>query len=107
MIRRKVETEARLVDDLLDLTRISSGKIQLHFEAVDVHAVIHNAVSILQSEINQRRLMVTLALRASEHHVWGDPGRLQQILLNILSNAIKFTPEEGNIWLRSMNDDGL
>ena len=55
MIRRNVETEARLVDDLLDLTRIARGKVQLHFEVVDAHASLRNAVAMFQKEIRRER----------------------------------------------------
>ena len=106
MIRRNVETEARLVDDLLDVTRIARGKLQLHFEVVDAHAACRAAVAMFQGEIDARRMEVTLALRAREFHVWADPGRFQQVLLNLVSNAIKFTPDEGSISLRTHNDGG-
>jgi PAS domain S-box-containing protein len=106
MIRRNVETEARLVDDLLDLTRIARGKIRLHFEVVDAHAVIRNVIDMLQPELDEKRLAVTTALRAKSPHVWADTGRLQQIFLNLLSNAVKFTPPEGTITVRSANENG-
>ena len=106
MIRRNVETEARLVDDLLDLTRIARGKVRLHFEVVDAHAVIRNVIAMLQPEMTQKDISVTLALRAKSSHVWADSGRLQQILLNVLSNSVKFTPAEGSITVRTTNDNG-
>ena len=64
MIRRNVETEARLVDDLLDLTRIARGKITLHFEVVDAHVALRNVIAMLQSEIDSRGLTLTTSLRA-------------------------------------------
>ena len=103
MIRRNIEVEARLVDDLLDLTRISRGKVQLHFEVVDAHAIVRNTLAMFQPEIDAKGLEAAIALRAREHHVWADPGRLQQIFLNLLSNAIKFTPQGGTIAFRSSN----
>src|SRR5688572_17787498 len=103
MLRRNVEAEARLVDDLLDLTRISRGKIQLHFEIVDAHAAVRNTLTMFQPDIDAKSLEASVALRAREHHVWADPGRLQQILMNLVSNAIKFTPEGGTITVRSAN----
>lgn len=104
MIRRNVETEARLVDDLLDLTRISRGKIQLHFEVTDLHTAARNAISMFQKQIDEKGLAVTLALRAKEFHVWADPGRLQQVFLNLISNAVKFTPQGGTITVKSYNE---
>jgi two-component system CheB/CheR fusion protein len=106
MIRRNVETEARLVDDLLDLTRIVRGKIQFDFEVVDAHAALRGAVSMVQREIVEKGLAMTVALRAKDHHVWADPGRLQQVFLNLLSNAVKFTPPGGGLALRSSDRDG-
>jgi PAS domain S-box-containing protein len=104
MIRRNVETQARLVDDLLDLTRIARGKMRLHFEVVDAHTVVRNVIKMFQNEIDEKALAVTTALRAQEYHIWADAGRFQQIILNLLSNAIKFTPKNGSITLRSSND---
>jgi hypothetical protein len=103
MIRRNVEAEARLVDDLLDLTRIGRGKIQLHFEIVDAHATLRSTLAMYQAEMDAKGLEASVALRAREHHVWADPGRLQQIFLNLMSNAVKFTPEGGTIFVRSNN----
>jgi PAS domain S-box-containing protein len=106
MIRRNVETEARLVDDLLDLTRIARGKIRLHFEVIDAHVIVRNVIDMLQAEITDKGLSVTLALRAKSSHVWADAGRMQQVFLNLLSNAVKFSPQDGNISVRSSNDNG-
>jgi PAS domain S-box-containing protein len=106
MIRRNVETEARLVDDLLDLTRIARGKLRLHFEVVDAHAIIRDVVSMLQTELDAKALAVTTVLRAKEFHVWADPGRFQQVLLNLMSNSLKFTPSEGAITLKTSNSNG-
>ncbi|MDB5297603.1 MAG: Chemotaxis protein methyltransferase CheR [Phycisphaerales bacterium] len=106
MIRRNIETEARLVDDLLDVTRIARGKVRLQFEEVDAHAAVRNVVGMLQSDVDAKGLAVTLALRAKDHQVWADPGRFQQVLLNLLTNAVKFTPEEGTITVRTANEAG-
>ena len=106
MIRRNVETEARLVDDLLDLTRIARGKVRLHFEVVDAHAVIRNVVTMLQPEIDEKFLTVSVSPHAKRHHVWADPGRFQQVVLNLVSNAVKFTPADGSIALRTSNENG-
>jgi PAS domain S-box-containing protein len=104
MLRRNVQTEARLVDDLLDLTRISRGKMKLHLEVVDLHDSLRNSIGMMQGEIDGKDLELTTALRAKTHHVWGDAGRLQQVFLNILSNAAKFTPPGGAIAVRTSND---
>ncbi len=104
MLRRNVETEARLVDDLLDLTRIARGKVQLQHEMVDVHEMLRATILMMQSEIDVKGLELTTALRARNHHVWADAGRLQQVFLNLLSNAVKFTPNRGTIALRTNGD---
>jgi PAS domain S-box-containing protein len=106
MIRRNVETEARLVDDLLDLTRIARGKIRLHFEVLDAHAALRNVMAMFARETDDKGLTVTVSLRAKRCHVWADPGRFQQMLLNLLSNAVKFTAEGGTVTVRTSNENG-
>ncbi len=103
IIRRNVELEARLIDDLLDVTRISRGKLQLSLQTVDVHRTMRLALEICQREIDEKRLKVELELRARLHHVRADPARLQQIFWNLLKNAVKFTPQGKRIVVRSIN----
>jgi HAMP domain-containing protein/signal transduction histidine kinase/CheY-like chemotaxis protein len=105
MIRRNVELEARLIDDLLDLTRISKGKVQLNFEVVDAHRLLQNALEIYQSEINRKNLRLQLDLAAEKVYLRADPARLQQIFWNLINNAVKFTPERGEINISTTNDD--
>ena len=106
MIRRNVELEARLIDDLLDLTRISKGKVQLNFEVVDAHRLLQNALEIYQSEINRKNLTLQLDLGAQKGYLRADPARLQQIFWNLINNAVKFTPEKGQISISTINDEG-
>jgi PAS domain S-box-containing protein len=101
MVRRNVETEAGLVDDLLDLTRVSRGQVTLHFEAVDVHDALRQGLGSVQRDIDEKNIHVSLALRAKRHFVWADPRRMQQVFFNLLSNAVKFTPAGGAIALRT------
>ncbi len=104
-IRRNVELEARLIDDLLDLTRISRGKLALHLEPTDLRQVIQHALETCdERELQARRLVQSLL--AEEHLVWGDAARLSQVFWNLLSNALKFTPPGGAIHLRSYWDAG-
>ncbi len=103
MIRKNVELEARLIDDLLDLTRISRGKLSLEKSLVDVHAVLHDAISIVRDELIQKQIILKLDLAAENHGVAGDPVRLQQVFWNILKNAVKFTPSGGRITVESRN----
>jgi PAS domain S-box-containing protein len=104
MLRRNIETEARLVDDLLDVSRIANGKLQLHYEVVDLHQAVRSAMTMIHAAMEAQEQELVLGLRATQHKVWGDPGRLQQILLNLLSNAVKFTPRGGQVAIRSSND---
>ena len=103
IIRRNVELEARLIDDLLDVTRISSGKLQLTAQNVDVHRTMALALEICQGEIEAKGLRLELELRAREHHATADPARLQQVFWNLIKNAVKFTPAGRRITVRSGN----
>ena len=104
IIRRNIETEARLVDDLLDLTRISQGKVQLFREEVDAHAIAANAIESIEPEATARGVDLHLRPAARRPWVWADGGRLQQILLNLLANSIKFTPRGGSVTLSTADD---
>jgi signal transduction histidine kinase/ActR/RegA family two-component response regulator len=103
IIRRNVELEARLIDDLLDITRIAHGKLQLTPESINAHRAIHRALEICQREIEAKHLEVRLDLAASAFHVKADPARFQQVLWNVIKNAVKFTPR-GSITIRSVNN---
>ena len=104
VIRRNVEMEARLIDDLLDLTRIARGKLQLNTQSTDVHQAALTAWSICRAAAEEKGLRVSIDLTASRHFVRADPARLQQILWNVLKNAIKFTPDGGTVAVRSVDD---
>ncbi|MEY2493859.1 MAG: hypothetical protein QOJ45_351 [Verrucomicrobiota bacterium] len=103
MVCRNVELEARLIDDLLDLTRISRGKLQLHLRKSDAHEVLGHAMEIVRDEITSRELSLAVELFAAEHHVLADSSRLQQVFWNVLKNASKFTPRRGAIVVRTIN----
>ena len=103
MIHRNVELETQLIDDLLDVTRIAKDKLQLRFAPVDAHLAISNVVEICRAEADSKKLHVHLNLRADTHNVAADAAKFQQIIWNLLKNAIKFTPEEGEIAISSLN----
>ena len=103
MIRRNVELEARLIDDLLDVTRIGRGTLHLDPRTVDAHDAVRQAVHICLGEIEQGRIALESDLTAAEHYVEADPARLQQIIWNLIKNATKFTPPGGSIAVRSRN----
>jgi PAS domain S-box-containing protein len=101
LIRTNVSLEARLIDDLLDLTYITRGKMSLDKQVLDVHDVLRDAVGNLRADIEARRLGLELELAAPHSLIVGDAVRLQQVFWNILKNAVKFTPEEGRIRVRT------
>jgi signal transduction histidine kinase/ActR/RegA family two-component response regulator len=103
VIRRNVELEARLIDDLLDLTRISKGKIELQLEVVDANEILREAAGICRSDIAEKRIDLVLDMSAKHPWVKGDATRLQQVFWNLIKNAVKFTAPQGRIVLESYN----
>jgi PAS domain S-box-containing protein len=104
-IRRNIELEARLIDDLLDITRIANGKIQLNLESVDVHGLVDCVVDICKEDIKNKQINFVIHKDASHSRVKGDSARLQQVLWNLLKNAVKFTPSKGTIEMATENDE--
>jgi PAS domain S-box-containing protein len=104
MLRRNVQLEARLIDDLLDLNRIVKGKLSLNLELVDAHELLQSVVTMFQSEINAKQLDVSIDLNAARHYVKGDSARLQQVFGNILNNATKFSTPGGHISIATSDD---
>ncbi|HEV3409080.1 MAG TPA: ATP-binding protein [Chthoniobacterales bacterium] len=103
MMRRNVELEARLIDDLLDLTRISRGRLQLDLAPADIHSLLAHTEQIVRNDARTKGIDLQFELHAAEHHALGDSGRLHQVFWNILKNAIKFTPAGGRVTLRTIN----
>src|SRR5687767_2353192 len=103
LLRRNVELEARLIDDLLDITRIVRGKVDLRLNVTDVHRVLAGAVEICRSDLTGKRLRLIETLGANDSHAEVDSVRIQQILWNLLRNAVKFTPAGGQIIVRTYN----
>lgn len=103
-IRKNVEMEARLIDDLLDLTRIERGKIILDKHFINLRAILQDAISQVREEINQKRIFLDLKLKAAHHTVFADAVRLQQIFWNLLKNAVKFTPDGGQITVETESE---
>lgn len=106
MIRRNVELEARLIDDLLDLTRITRGKLELHRREIDARRVVEHALATTEKELAEKGLRLEVALAPEDHRVWADAPRLTQVLWNLLSNAAKFTPPGGTVSVRSRVEQG-
>lgn len=100
-IRRSVDLEVRLIDDLLDLNRVSSGKLRLHMEDVDLSEPLKAALRTCEEDLRRKCIDLELEFCDRELHVNGDPLRLQQIFWNLMRNAIKFTPAGGRVTVRS------
>jgi PAS domain S-box-containing protein len=97
VIERNAVTQARLVSDLLDVSRIISGKLNLAMRPVDVPAAIHAAVEVVRPAADAKRLALAVLVDADVGAMVADPDRFQQVLWNLLSNAIRFTPANGHV----------
>jgi PAS domain S-box-containing protein len=97
MIRRNIELETRLIDDLLDISRIVSGKLALRSRPVDLNEKVKHVAQICREQILEKAIHLHLSLDSRLGLLTGDPSRLQQVLWNVLKNAAKFTPEGGAI----------
>lgn len=106
MIERNIGLESRLIDDLLDLTRITNGKLALRAERCDVHSLLWHAVEIVRGEAEQKGVRIEVQTRAALAGLTGDPARLQQVFWNLLKNAVKFTPAGGSVLASTRNTDG-
>lgn len=107
MIRRNVQLEAHFIDDLLDLTRVTRGKLELVREPMDLHEAVRRAVEISMGDIEGKVQRLTVDLEAGRSGLEGDFMRLQQVFWNLLKNASKFTPDGGSIRVASRNVPGL
>ncbi len=103
MMRRNIELEARLIDDLLDLTRISRGKLSIAPVVADIHELIGHTAEIVRSDELGKQVRIVFILEAARHHTLGDPARLQQVFWNLIKNALKFTPSGGTITVSTKN----
>ncbi len=105
MVCRNVELEARLIDDLLDLTRITRGKFQMQLVRADLHELLRQAIDIVREDISARHLHLSVELNASSYFATVDSSRLQQVFWNLLKNASKFSPQGGTITVRTTNPE--
>lgn len=106
MIERNIQLEAHFIDDLLDVTRISHGKMEIVREDMDLHQAARRAAEISAPDLENKGQPLIVELDAAEYRLSGDFARLQQALWNLLKNASKFTPQGGVIRLHSHNEDG-
>lgn len=105
MLRRNVSMEARLIDDLLDLTRIARGKLRLDLRPHDACELLKQTMQICETGIKAKQLHVALDLKAEHCGIMADGPRFQQVFWNLLNNAVKFTPAKGHIAIRAYNND--
>ncbi len=104
-IERNIGLESRLIDDLLDLTRIARDKLPMRSEQCELHLIIGHAIEIVRDEAHTKRIAMERELKARHSGFLGDPARLQQVFWNLLKNAVKFTPTGGRIIIRTRNRD--
>jgi signal transduction histidine kinase len=105
MIKRNVQLEARLIDDLLDLTRITHGKFQILRAPVDLHALLTQTEDIARADGLGKSVHMEYRMRAERSRVLADGTRLLQVLWNLLKNALKFTPAGGKVTISTRNED--
>jgi signal transduction histidine kinase/ActR/RegA family two-component response regulator len=106
MVHRNIDLEVKLIDDLLDVTRIARGKLHLNRQPLNLHPLVRSALHICQAELKARNIELRCELEAGHDHISADPSRLHQVLWNIIRNAIKFTPEGGTVSIRTSNPPG-
>jgi signal transduction histidine kinase/CheY-like chemotaxis protein len=105
-IERNARAQARLIEDLLEVSRIVTGKLRLQVRECDLAAIVDAAAEIVQPAAAAKKLTLSVDLRIRPAMTSGDPDRLQQIVWNLLSNAVKFTPHDGHISVRLERDTG-
>jgi len=107
-IERNVKTQARIISDILDVSRINSGKLRLDREWTDPAELIASSIEALSGSIEEKRLQVDADVEQAHQPAWLDPARFQQIFWNLMTNAIKFSPEGGRVQVRlRRSGDGL
>ncbi len=106
IMERQVGQLAHLVDDLLEVSRVITGRIQLHQERLEMRGIVERARESARPLIDQRKHELSVSLPAEPIWLQGDPTRLEQVVVNLLNNAAKYTDEGGQIWLTTQQEDG-
>ena len=106
-LERSTLAQAKLIEDLLDQSRIAAGKLRLDLRAVDLATLVDQAVRMARPNAESRGITLSLDAGEGKYQAFGDPARLQQIIGNLLGNAIKFTPEGGTVNVRAGRDEGF
>ncbi len=103
MIRQNLLLETRLIDDLLDLSRVINGKMVLHRQPLDLHALLRGVGDLLDSDFHDKQIALVWTLSAEHDRVDADSARLHQVFWNLLKNAVKFTPTGGTVTVHTFN----
>lgn len=106
IIRRNIDRETRLIDELLDLSRLQSGKLRLQLQSLNLNDAVKNVCEACRTKILEKRIRLHCRWGAEVNEIQADPGRLRQVLTNVLENAAKFTPEGGDIYVGTEKADG-
>ncbi|MFA4964268.1 MAG: HAMP domain-containing sensor histidine kinase [Thermoleophilia bacterium] len=101
------ETLLGLINDILDLTKIEAGRLELNFEAVDLRAALLGVLPVVKPRAQDKRIRLSTFLPTDLPLVWADPGKLNQVLLNLLTNGIKYTHENGSVSVEARTADGF
>ena len=105
MMERNITLEARLIDDLLDLTKISHGKLLFHAQPCDAHPLIDFAFETVRDDARAKNISIDRIFAAQHSGIMADPARFQQVVWNLLRNAVKFTPSGGTITVRTSDQE--
>jgi signal transduction histidine kinase len=103
IIRRNAQLLGRLIDDLLDITRVKRGKLKIVPTTVNLHALLGQTEEVIRSDDRGKQVTIEFFKKATEFHVFGDPVRLQQVFWNVVRNAMRFTPQGGTIRIYTDN----
>jgi signal transduction histidine kinase/PAS domain-containing protein len=103
VVYRNVSLQARLIDDLLDLTRIAHRRLHMHRAPLDAHEVLRQAIQTVQPDLQAKRQVLSVEMGAKFAVMEGDAARIQQVFWNVLRNAVKFTPADGTLGIRTSN----
>jgi signal transduction histidine kinase len=103
VIQKNATIEARLIENLLDVTKVGKGKLQLRLRQTNVHAVLRTVVEVCAADLENKQLRLSVDLGATDHLLNADSDRLQQVFWNLLKNAIQYTENAGHLVIRSTN----
>ena len=105
IIERNTRLQAQLIEDLLDISRIITGKLRLEFKTVELRTIVEGAIEAVRPSADTRGVVLACDARDASETILCDPARMQQVVWNLLSNAIKFTPPGGHVYLNSVRED--